>query len=67
MNSITRRDFVRDAAPPNRFRQCLISKRLPMLTHLLHTEYEPADEVDVIARNFAFLRTQVDAAYGGVS
>ena len=33
----------------------------------LHMEYEPADETAAIARDFAFLRKQVDAAYGGVS
>jgi sugar phosphate isomerase/epimerase len=32
----------------------------------LHMEYEPADEMAAIARDFAFLRKQVDAAYGGV-
>lgn len=33
----------------------------------LHMEYEPPDETAAIARDFAFLRNQVDAAYGGVS
>lgn len=33
----------------------------------LHMEYEAADEIAAIARDFAFLRKQVDAAYGGVS
>jgi sugar phosphate isomerase/epimerase len=33
----------------------------------LHMEYEPADEAAAIATDFAFLRKQVDAAYGGVS
>src|SRR5712692_2542438 len=33
----------------------------------LHMEYEAADERAAIARNFAFLRKQVDAAYGGLS
>ncbi|HVP46665.1 MAG TPA: sugar phosphate isomerase/epimerase family protein [Bryobacteraceae bacterium] len=32
----------------------------------LHMEYEAADEIAAIARDFAFLRKQVDAAYGGV-
>ena len=33
----------------------------------LHMEYEAADERAAIARDFAFLRKQVDAAYGGLS
>src|SRR5215467_1687495 len=32
----------------------------------MHAEYEPADEA-ALARDFAFLRKQVDSAYGGVS
>jgi hypothetical protein len=32
----------------------------------MHVEYEPADE-NAIARDFAFLRKQVNAAYGDVS
>jgi len=33
----------------------------------LHIEYEAADEIAAITRDLAFLRKQVDAAYGGVS
>ena len=33
----------------------------------LHMEYEAADERAAIARDFAFLRKQVDAAYGGLT
>jgi sugar phosphate isomerase/epimerase len=33
----------------------------------LHLEYEAADEVAAIARDFAFLRKQVDSAYRGIS
>jgi len=33
----------------------------------LHMEYESADERAAISRDFAFLRKQVDAAYGGLS
>jgi len=33
----------------------------------LHMEYEAADERAAIARDFMFLRKQVDAAYGGLS
>jgi len=33
----------------------------------LHIEYEAADEIAAIERDFAFLRKQVHAAYGGVS
>jgi L-ribulose-5-phosphate 3-epimerase len=33
----------------------------------LHVEYEPADMAGAITRDFAFLRKQVDAGYGGVS
>ena len=33
----------------------------------LHMEYEAADERAAIARDFVFLRKQVDAAYGGLS
>ena len=33
----------------------------------LHMEYEAADERAAIARDFAFLRKQVDVAYGGLS
>ena len=33
----------------------------------LHMEYEPPDEAAAIARDFAFLRKQVEAAYGGLS
>jgi len=33
----------------------------------LHMEYEPADERAAIARDFEFVRKQVDAAYRGVS
>jgi L-ribulose-5-phosphate 3-epimerase len=33
----------------------------------LHMEHEAADERAAIARDFAFLRKQVDVAYGGLS
>jgi L-ribulose-5-phosphate 3-epimerase len=33
----------------------------------LHMEYEPADEMAAIVKDFEFLRKQVDSAYRGLS
>ena len=61
----------RAVASPNRPALCLFSKHLPKLNyaelaHTMQPEYEPADE-SALSRDFAFLRKQVDAAYGDVS
>ena len=59
------------AAPTKRPTLCLFSKHLPKLNyaelaHIMQPEHEPADE-SALSRDFAFLRKQVDAAYGDVS
>ncbi len=61
----------RAVASPNRPALCLFSKHLPKLNyaelaHTMYAAYEPADE-SALSRDFAFLRKQVDAAYGDVS
>ena len=33
----------------------------------LHVEYEPSEMIGAITRDFAFLRKQVDQAFGGLS